>query len=270
MKTIKGFILENNIKTFYKEYFKTHNFNDWLYEVYDSENISEIDYYLDKYIYENYTWDIPHYKLWQDLIYERLGDSFKLTEKNIQDIKNFKGIEKIKVINRKNFKFIIKVNNDFNENDFNTLMNFYGYVKDKQASDNKSLYMYEAIKPEKINKKFNYVYHVTHKSAYEKIKKFGLIPKQKHNHHSDWVNNDKKSFEYPNRIYVFSEDTNFDVIERFAKLNNKIHNRDINDIIILKVKVPEYIVFYGDPAFNIDNAMFTMEPIQTKYIEKIK
>lgn len=264
MKTLKNHILETDIKDFYQLYWEQHDFNDWLYGVYDSENINESDYYLDKYIYENYTWDIPHYKLWQELIYERLGDSFELTEKNILAIKKFKGIEALNIINQKNFKFTVKVNKDFNEKDFNTIMNFYGYAKDKQNGD---IYMYEAIKPVKVKEKFDFVYHVTHQSAYEKIKKFGLIPKQKSNHHNDWVKNNKKDFEYPHRIYCFKPDTKIEDIERFARLNNKLHDRDSQDIIILKIEVPEHIIFYEDPAYNLYSAMFTMEPIQTKFIK---
>lgn len=259
MRDLETYIIEQDVKSFYSQYWKMHDYNEWLHGVYEDSSIDEDQYYLDKYEYDHTNWDIPYYSLWQSLIYERLGESFELTDKNIKTLTRVEGIKSIKILNSKIAKFIMTVDSDkFNENEFSTLMNFYGYALDSKLDNS---YTYDAVKPKEINNNFKYVYHITHKSAYDKIKKFGLIPKQKKHH-----NQDKHNLSYPSRIYVWNPNVSKTEMLDFAHLSNRIHGRDRNDIIILKIAVQPYMKFYGDPAYNSPKAMFTMEPIQTKYI----
>lgn len=281
MKSLTELQLEQSIKTVYEYYWKTHDYETWVNETYEdyclnnNQDITENEFYHDKYINFQTTWDIPHYAIWQSIIYERLGESFKLTDKNINSIKGFSGVLSLRIINNKNYKFLIEVDNSFSEADFTSLMNFYNYAKDLDKinrNGNREL-TYEAVTPKEIKYNDDFVYHVTHSSAYEKIMKYGLIPKNPSRHEKN-----KIDIEYPSRIYCFSKDTPMDILTAFGQLNNSVHNRDLDDIIILKVNIVDKnssldnnhkIKFFGDPSYNINNAMFTLEPIETKYIETV-
>ena len=112
--------------------------------------------------------------------------------------------------------------------------------------------------PKEINYSYKYAYHITTKDKYEKsIITKGLIP--------------ERNLEYLGRVYLFSENTPKPDILSFFRLKSRICNIDDNPIL-LKIDIENMrkhgrdISLFADPAFNICNAMFTMEPIPVKYI----
>ena len=112
--------------------------------------------------------------------------------------------------------------------------------------------------PKEIDYIYKYAYHITTKEKYENlILNKGLIT--------------KRNLEYSGRVYLFSENTSKKDILSFFRLKARICN--INDKpILLKIDIENMrktgrdISLFADPAFNICNAMFTMEPIPFKYI----
>lgn len=94
-----------------------------------------------------------------------------------------------------------------------------------------------------------YAYYVTTNFDYEKINKNGLIPKSK-----------LAIRTYDKPIYLWLS-------------KDKI---DINDAVILRINLKEFekdhrkrMKLFGDPQTS-NNAVYTFEPIPTKYIEKIE
>ena len=112
--------------------------------------------------------------------------------------------------------------------------------------------------PKEIDYIYKYAYHITTKEKYENlILNKGLIP--------------KRNLEYSGRVYLFSENTSKKDILSFFRLKARICNID-DKPILLKIDIENMrktgrdISLFADPAFNICNAMFTMEPIPFKYI----
>ena len=97
------------------------------------------------------------------------------------------------------------------------------------------------------------LYHVTHHSNKDKIKKIGLCPYSKNT-----------LFNYPSRVYFFKEDTPISEIINSAKALNNYAIRDFNDGIysILKIdidKLPNNVRFFVDP--NYRHGLYTMNNI---------
>ena len=68
-----------------------------------------------------------------------------------------------------------------------------------------------------------------------------------------------------------------DNINKNHKLYNKIDLNNLDkDLILLEIDLEQFekdhnkkLKLYGDPAFNQKSAVFTLEPIPTKYIKEI-
>lgn len=267
--------------------YKIKDINEWLFDTYEeylnkNEYISEDDFYKLK--YDNWYLDTPFYWYWQDKLYESLGTSLKTNSKLFMKmLVNINGIEKITVIN--DFTIEVHYNNlfDKNSNEFQSFLNFTNYFIQSKKIDNKlpNPFNLEARKPININYNNKYAYHITTKYAYNKIKKYGLTPKNK----SYIVN-------YDQRIYLWIEPIDKFVIKSFGhfiirlmrnninknhKLYNEINNNSLDDnLILLQIDLEQFekdhktkLKLYGDPAFNNKSAVFTLEPIQTKYIKEI-
>ena len=107
-----------------------------------------------------------------------------------------------------------------------------------------------------------YVYHITTRQRYEKIKKVGLCPK----HH------DRKSH-HPSRTYVLSHEISDADLAKYSKM---LYD-DLDDVVILKVDTEGFknhrceINFYGDTQSNPKfKSMFTLESIPTNFITVYK
>ncbi len=267
-----------NIKDIDK--FVLYTFEDYCNDnnILSNFNIAENNFYKSK--FNSYS-DKPSYIYYQTYLYERLKDSLKTNNKFfITLLNNISGIENIEIIN--NYLLKIFYNDIFNIDniDFLSLLNFGNYYiqfidKDKQ------ILQIEANKPKEL-KNYNYkkLYHVTNKYFYERIKKYGLIP-----------NNKSNLVYHPDRIYLWS-DYDEKLLKSFGRMNlllykkeidnNKSHNLynkiNINDdIIILDIDIEKFnrehdanMILYGDPSYNSNSAIFTLEPIPTKYISSHK
>ena len=149
------------------------------------------------------------------------------------------------------------------------LMNYFIW---KNVLYNANQSVFGTYHPKEIDYTYKYAYHITTKDKYEKsIVNKGLIPKQKPEHNKIWVDDDKRNLEYPERVYLFSENTPKTDILSFFRLKSRICNID-DKPILLKIDIENMrkrgrdISLFADPAFNKSNALFTMEPIPFKYI----
>ena len=243
--------------------------NRWLeltYEdVYES-GISEEEFYMSKYelsgdfSYRSY----PHYRL---LINERLKESLDaewLRQVILNNIKHIVGCEP----DRQSGKLLtIEYDDSFRTSKddqarFSSIINFFNYYMSKDIPE-LNLIQLEPRKLEVDSKyAYPYVYHITTKQRYEKIKKVGLHAKS----HS------RKSY-HPDRIYVLSHETTYNQLIECASMLYK----DIHECVILKIdtermeKEWHWVNFYRDPQFRTDIiSMQTMESIPTKFIKLYK
>lgn len=283
MKNLKQYLYDGDINEVINNYYSTFYINNNFDETYEEycynhqispSYINEQQFY-DLKFNDNYV-NTPQYWVWQELLYENLN-SIKTTSSMFYNLfKVVENIENVDIVN--DYVVTLQVNDKFsiNQKDFKQLLNFGNYFIQTQ---NDSKITIEARKPEEIkNYDFDYLYHVTTKYAYEKIKKYGLLPKDK----TTLVN-------HCNRIYFY---THYDKISmlQFGRLqvrlykmlvigdNNKHNLFDINntDITILKIDLKQFnkdhngnLKLFGDNA-NLDKfTVFTQEPIPTKYITAI-
>lgn len=267
--------------------YKINDINKWLFETYEeyvnnNEYISEDDFYKTK--YDNWYLDTPFYWYWQTKLYENLGTSLNTnSELFIKLLAKINGIKKLNVINDYTIEIYYNNNFDKNSKDFKSLLNFANYFIQTKEQNNilPNPFNIEARKPKEIDYTDKYAYHITTKHAYNKIKKYGLTPKNK----SYIVN-------YDQRIYLWIEPIDKFVIKSFGhfiirlmrnninknhKLYNEINNNSLDDnLILLQIDLKQFekdhktkLKLYGDPAFNQKSAVFTLEPIPTKYIKEI-
>ena len=264
--------------------YQIKDINKWLYETYDEvENISEEQFYHNKFNFS--TLDTPEYWFWQDHLYENLNTSITIDSSIFGKLfKQIEGIDKVIIDNKYSIGF--EYNSVFSEGsrEFQQLLNFGNYfIKSKR--NNRQLpnpFFIEARKPkELIDYKYKKAYHITNKYVYKNIKKYGLIPKSK-----------SKLINYEYRIYLWIPEnlTKFN-IESYGRIalrlwdneinNNYKHNLynkiDINeDLICLEIDLEKFekdhqkqLKLFGDPSYNKKSAVFTLEPIPTKYIKEI-
>lgn len=270
------------------ELLKSYQINDidkWLYESFDEvDNISEEQFYHNKFNFS--TLDTPEYWFWQDYLYENLNTSLTIDSYLFSRLfKNIKGIIKVIIDNKYSIGF--EYDSKFSEGskEFQQLLNFANYFIRSKRIDGKlpNPFFIEARKPkELIDYKYKKAYHITNKYAYDKIKKYGLLPKSK-----------SKLANYEYRIYLWIPEnlTKFD-IESYGRIflrlwdmsisNNNKHDLygkiDINnDNVLLEIDLEKFeedhakqLKLFGDPAYNKKSAVFTLEPIPTKYIKEIK
>lgn len=266
--------------------YQIDDIDKWLYETFDEvENISEEQFYHNKFNFS--TLDTPQYWFWQDYLYENLNTSITIYSKVFGTLfKNIEGIIKVIIDNEYSIGFEYD-DSKFSEGsqEFQQLLNFGNYFIRSKRINGKlpNPFFIEARKPkELIDYKYKKAYHITNKYAYEKIQKYGLLPKSK-----------SKLSDYEYRIYLWIPEnlTKFD-IESYGRIalrlwnneisNNQKHNLynkiDINkDIIILEIDLEKFendhqkqLRLFGDPAYNKKSAVFTLEPIPTKYMKEIK
>lgn len=263
------------------EYYQIDDIDKWLFETYDEvTNISESQFYHNKFNFS--TLDTPEYWFWQDKLYENLNHSITI-DSNIFSklIRQIKGIEEVIIDNE--YSIGLKYNEEFSEtsNEFEQLLNFANYfIRSKHNKKLPNPFFIEARKPkELIDYKYKKAYHITNKYAYEKIKKYGLIPKSK-----------SKLSDYEYRIYLWIPEnlTKYD-IESYGRISLRLYKESINnkhelydkidvnkDLILLEIDLEQFekehqkqLKLFGDPSYNKKSAVFTLEPIPTKYISKI-
>ena len=223
---------------------------------------------MNYFIWKNVLYNVSM-KTITDLINERLAQSIEITKDIKEKIEKIEGVEYCSIMPT-SYKILIGYNDNLNMRELMTFMNFLGYAKDKNSNENECTF--EAYHPKEIDYTYKYAYHITTKEKYEKsIINKGLIPKQKPEHNKIWIEDDKRNLEYPGRVYLFSENTSKKDILSFFRLKARICNID-DKPILLKIDIENMrktgrdVSLFADPAFNICNAMFTMEPIPFKYI----
>lgn len=257
------------------------DYDKWLFETYDETNdISEDEFYMKKFNLD--VFDMPQYWFWQDHLYETLNTSVTVDSSVFAKLFNkVKGITKSYVQTPWSIGF--EYNEDFSEQstEFEQLLDFGNYfIKSKRDKNYKlpNPFFIEARRPKELQEyRFTKAWHVTNKYAYEKIKKQGLIPKSKSN---------LANYEY--RIYLFVDDSISKYeLYGFGSINNRLYNLSTinnskhsigkltnDDIVILEIDLEKFerdhkkqIKLFGDPNFNKMSAVFTLEPIPTKYIK---
>lgn len=284
MKSLEQYLRKEDQNELLESY-QIDDINKWLYETFnETKNISEEQFYHNKFNFS--TLDTPEYWFWQDYLYENLNTSVTIYSKIFGNLfKNIPGITKVVIDNEYSIGFEHDSNFSENSTEFQQLLNFANYFIRSKRINGKlpNPFFIEARRPkELIDYKYKKAYHITNKYAYEKIKKYGLIPKSK-----------SKLSNYEYRIYLWIPEnlTRFD-IESYGRIalqlwnneisNNKNHNlyskiNINNDLVLLEIDLEKFendhqkqIKLFGDPAYNKKSAVFTLEPIPTKYIKKIK
>lgn len=250
------------------QYFKEKKvINDiWLLNVFENVNgYHDINNYT--------TYGLPKYNIWQNYLYERLGDSLQIDNKFLTYLcKNIQGLEKIEIIS--DYRLSIKYNDKFSTKDklFITFCNFFNYYIMDIDENNNNLEL-EARKPNECTEKsLPFVYHITSKDKYEKILKHGLVPKFQ----SKLFRSNNYNFDYdnPTHIYVFQNTIDKINLQMYAYLLGYKNN----DWVLLKIDTQKFkdkhngtpLKFFGDPSTVGFPAMFTEEPISSIYIEKIE
>lgn len=284
MKSLEYFLRkedQNNLL----EYYQIENIDKWLFETFDeSSNISESQFYHNKFNFS--TLDTPEYWFWQENLYENLNYSISINSNIFGKLfKKIKGIDEVIIDNE--YSIGLKYNEEFSEtsNEFEQLLNFANYFIRSKYNKGKlpNPFFIEARKPKEIiDYKYKKAYHITNKYAYEKIKKYGLIPKSK-----------SKLSNYNYRIYLWIPEnlTKYD-IESYGRISLRLWEESINDnnkhdlydkidinkdLVLLEINLENFendhqkqLKLFGDPTYNKKSAVFTLEPIPTKYISKIK
>ena len=284
MKSLEYFLRkedQNNLL----EYYQIENIDKWLFETFDeSSNISESQFYHNKFNFS--TLDTPEYWFWQEKLYENLNYSISINSNIFGKLfKKIKGIDEVIIDNE--YSIGLKYNEEFSEtsNEFEQLLNFANYFIRSKYNKGKlpNPFFIEARKPKEIiDYKYKKAYHITNKYAYEKIKKYGLIPKSK-----------SKLSNYNYRIYLWIPEnlTKYD-IESYGRISLRLWQESINDnnkhnlydkidinkdLVLLEINLENFendhqkqLKLFGDPTYNKKSAVFTLEPIPTKYISKIK
>lgn len=286
MKTLKEYILNKGLPQEFDEdlnvFWNIKDTNTWLFETYDeSMNISEDEFYNRKYS-SNYI-DLPKYWYWQRKLYETLSHSLKTVDPILLRL-----LKKLKNVIRYDITgdlINIQVNDEFDtkSEEFQTFLNFINYHISNKYVDNNIITIEPSITDE-IDYDNEYAYHVTSKWNYEKIKKNGLIPKSK----SSLANYDVRIYLWLPHNDTIDDDLKYSIksygrmmlrLYKMYNVNDKhdyYDKIDINDAVILRINLKEFekdnrkkMKLFGDPQTS-NNAVYTFEPIPTKYIEKIE
>lgn len=276
-------------------YYDIDNVDEWLFETYEEylnnhEHISESQFYHNKFNFS--VLDMPEFWFWQDKLYERLDTSITIDSTLFGNLfKRIRGIEEVIIDNE--YSIGLRYNDEFSEGsyEFQQLLNFANYyIRSKRNGKLPNPFFIEARKPkELIDYRYEKAYHITNKYAYEKIRKYGLVPKSK----SKLSNYDYRNYNY--RVYLWIPEylDRRDIIsyghlslmlwDASIKNNpkhhlyNKIDFNEIdikNDIVVLEIDLKQFeedhkkqLKLFGDPAYNKKSAVFTEEPIPTKYLQ---
>lgn len=261
MITLREFVKNkqnNNISELRDWYFGFINGNfestdDWLFST-------------NKLQYSDYLVDVPSYSFYQDILYERLEESLNTSNKFfLKLLEDIDGLIDYEILNSFSIKISINDKFDINSESFKSFLNFSNYQISNHLSN--SIYL-TGVKPNILEYKNEFAYHVTFLKNWNKIQKQGLIPKYKSNMEY-----------YDSRIYLWLGDLKNDnfkyTINSFGRLIKRINKSD-DEIIILKINLKQFeqdnnekIKLFGDPSNNQKLAVFTMEPIKFKYIERI-
>ena len=287
MKTLKEYILNKGLQHEFDEdlntFWNIKDIDTWLFETYDeSMNISEDDFYNRKYSY-NYI-DLPKYWYWQRKLYETLSHSLKTIDPIL--LRLLKKLKNVIQYDIKGDLINIQVNDEFDikSKEFKTFLNFINYHISNKYIDNNIVTIEPRITDE-IDYDNEYAYHVTSKWNYENIKKNGLIPKSK----SALANYDLRIYLWLSKNDKINNDLKH-LMESYGRMMlrlYKIYNVndkhdyydkiEINDVVILRINLKEFekdhrkkMKLFGDSQTSNNVAVYTFEPIPTKYIQKIE
>ena len=285
MKELKEYILSNNIDIDY-DFLHPRLSNDWLFNDFEDEykknnyeslNEKELKekediFYSDKFN-SGIEYGSENYITYRILLYERLEESLDANWL-IEKLSELNHITKIELANYSKYVIRIYIDDEFDIDDenykkFESLLNFFNYFisrKQKTSNDEKIIFI-EGRKPAKINTNdtLPFVYHITTKQAWEKIKKVGLTNKS----------HKKKSY-HSSRIYCLLSSLPVNILKEYAKL---LYD-SLDNVVFLKINIKQFkedrekidkecLSFYGDPQTPAGYGVFTLEYIPSKYIEKI-
>lgn len=182
-------------------------------------------------------------------------DLYDFDDSQIEVFSNNK-VEKLRVIIPNNENIIDKVKKAMD------LCGYFCSVENDYPYIDKWIYLnFEPKNQEKVNeyvRTMKKIYHVTSEKNVEKISKIGLSPRFKN-----------PLFSYPERVYLFVEDTPPDDIYSLTKQLKTVKRvEDKHCLLIIDVsKIPENIDFYLDP--NYSYGIYTKDNIPPSAILEI-
>lgn len=222
-----------------------------------------------EYLFETLTRSYDLGKLFDTLISMYRNATFSL-----KDAYENKGFINSLLGRQKRYHLHIKVKynkqkcNILDDERFKSLMNLYNcFVTRKIETDTICEFYIEQVYNSDVTlqtyKENRYLYHITSKEKWNKIKKYGLAAKE----------GQREYFNHPARIYVLREDTDIEEIKLFAKKLYPENNYIILKIDLKKLKTPknEKLRFYTDPAYGSSiKGLYTLGPILPSCIEEIE
>jgi len=261
MKSLKDYV-----KRSYNQYPITKNICDQTYEDFiDFLGINEEDIDDDLYrLYEEYNYKnidgsfMRSYIGYQNYLYESLFGSYNSEDLFSKICKIYKNdIIEAQFLNvhEEDIKsIIVKFKNDkiIDENKFKELLNFYNYYIIKIENNE---YLIDPYKPKEFsdyiyNECNGIIYHVTNKDVYNKIKKYGLKPK----------NITKGNEKRPYRLFFICTSNKDELKHQIRQIKSTTGNN-----VVLKIDLNEYknkLKFFKDTTATTGyDAYFTCEPI---------
>lgn len=177
-------------------------------------------------------------------------------DENQVEIFNDNGVDKLRFIIPNNTNIITKVKKAMD------LCGYFSSVEKEYPYIDKWVYLnFEPKNQDDVNdyvREMKVIYHVTQEKNVDKITKIGLTPRFKN-----------PLFSYPERIYLFVEETPPDEIYGLTKQLKNVKNDEAKHyLLILDVtKIPNNVNFYLDP--NYGYGLYTKDNIPPTAIKEV-
>ena len=177
-------------------------------------------------------------------------------DENQVEIFNDNGVDKLRIIIPNNTNIITKVKKAMD------LCGYFSSVEKEYPYIDKWVYLnFEPKNQDDVNecvRKMKVIYHVTQEKNVDKIIKIGLTPRFKN-----------PLFSYPERVYLFVEETPPEEIYSLTKQLKNIKNDETkHSLLILDVtRIPNNVNFYLDP--NYGYGLYTKDNIPPTAIKEV-
>lgn len=188
--------------------------------------------------------------------FRQLRNKYGLDNREIRMSSTPDGIGSIEIVlNRKNAA---------KEDEINKLMETYGYVPGFRFVDIVYEPKHEAeIRRNTLERTCDYLIHISPFSKINKIKRNGFVPRS-----------DNELYSYPERIYFFKYDINFnwdeaiETIRRISKSRGEKEGTKYAVYFLDVRKIPDNARFYQDK--NSNNGVYTSDNIPFSAVSQIK
>lgn len=188
--------------------------------------------------------------------FRQLRNKYGLDNREIRMSSSPDGIGSIEIVlNRKNAA---------KEDEINKLMETYGYVPGFRFVDIVYEPKHEAeIRRNTLERTCDYLIHISPFSKINKIKRNGFVPRS-----------DNELYSYPERVYFFKYDINFnwdeaiETIRRISKSRGEKEGTKYAVYFLDVRKIPDNARFYQDK--NSNNGVYTSDNIPFSAVSQIK